>query len=383
MKYNKRFSIVIPSYQSKKQLSNTLEALNRQIGISGDDFEVVVIDDGSTDGTGEVIKGIPKNYGFQYIYLERTPGSSRSKARNAGIMAAQGEIIVFLDADIIVKEDYISKVDDYFKVNRDILLIGFRVMLTEEVTHEELSGTNALKGEKFKINKFGKLELRHFLFEGSSYNSRCNMYPWIHVFSCNMAVSKELLDRSGFFDENFKGWGMEDVELGYRLYKCGAKIVISNKIEAFHQPHTPTGSSMSKEERDKEIDTNTIYFINKHPGAMDEPVPTILDFFRGAGVINFDVIREFEDVVAINFTDKSELDSVKSEILKNSEIEKKVIMVLDFVEDTDLDIWIQLLDGVKSFPRYLPMSKGKEMAIIPDSPRLAFYREWEEKLRIE
>lgn len=363
MKYKKRFSIVIPSYQCKKQLGNTLEALNRQNALKGE-LEVIVVDDGSSDGTGDYIKKINKSYEFKYIYLNRTPGSSRSKTRNTGILAAEGEIIVFIDSDIIVKEDYLSQIDKYFKIDPNILLIGHRIMLTEDVSRDDLLKENMFSDEKFIMNSFEKFELRHALYISTSFNSRCSLYPWIHVFSCNMSVSREMLDRSGYFDEDFKGWGMEDVELGYRLYKIGAKIVTGINIEAFHQPHTPSGKSMSQEEKERGIDANTMRFIKKHPYALNLPEEDIINFFKGKIQIDFDVVKGFRSPVNINFRDRSSLESVKKKILRLSRKRNVRVYVYDYVEDTDLDIWIQLLEGVVTVPRYYPMLRGQYMKNI-------------------
>lgn len=374
----KRISIVIPTYQSKKQLGNTLRALNRQKGVADEDFEVIVVDDGSSDGTCEYVKAIEKNYDFHYIYLERTQGSSRSKTRNTGIMAAKGEIIVFLDSDILVKEDYVSQVLGYFAIDKDILLVGHRIMLTEEVTPEDLSEDNLYSGEKFRIKCFDNFEVRHALFLDASYNSRRNKYPWIHVYSCNMAVGRELLDRAGYFDEAFKGWGLEDLELGYRLYKCGAKVITGVKIEVYHQPHTTiiNNDSKAQEEREKEVEANTLYFIEKHPEAFDYPTPVVLDYFKGkSNEIRLDIEYGVKTEIEINFRDRSELDSVKAGILKSTDRENCVVVVYDYVEDTDLDIWIQLLEGVKTIPRYYPELRGRIIRNIGDADtRVEIYK---------
>ena len=106
-----RFSIVIPTYNSKQSLNNTLESLNYQSGYGNNDYEVVVADDGSNDCTYDFIKDTPENYTLRYVYLDRCPQSCRARTRNEGRKAAQGEIVAYMDADMIVKSDFLSEAD--------------------------------------------------------------------------------------------------------------------------------------------------------------------------------------------------------------------------------------------------------------------------------
>lgn len=102
-----KYSFIIPTYNNEKLLRNALFALNHQTPIDRDDYEVIVVDDGSDRDTYEAINNINKKYSMKYVYLERNEMSSRAKARNAGIAKAEGEYIVFIDADIIVKPNFL------------------------------------------------------------------------------------------------------------------------------------------------------------------------------------------------------------------------------------------------------------------------------------
>lgn len=77
-----KYSFVIPTYNNRVLLKNTLEALNYQPGYGY--YEVIVVDDGSTDNSGEYIKGVNRNYDLKYFYLE---GAKIHAGPNAGIMA--------------------------------------------------------------------------------------------------------------------------------------------------------------------------------------------------------------------------------------------------------------------------------------------------------
>ena len=100
-----KYSFIIPTYNNAKLLKNSLEALNYLSVPEGIEYEAIVVDDGSECDTYSVITGINKKYELHYIYLERCENSSRARARNKGIEKAKGQIVVFIDADIIVNKD--------------------------------------------------------------------------------------------------------------------------------------------------------------------------------------------------------------------------------------------------------------------------------------
>jgi GT2 family glycosyltransferase len=364
MRVNKRFSFVIPTYQNKILVRNTLETLNRQEGFSPKDYEVIVVDDGSNDGTGEALESMGKNFEFKYIYLERCPESTRARARNAGIKAAQGDFLVFIDSDMLLKYDYLKELDKYFKYDENIVVIGNRINLTENISYEEILCDNYYENPKFKMDNYSKLEARHLNYQVFSYNAQSQINPWLKVYSCNMAVPKRILDKVGGFDENFKGWGLEDVELGYRLYKNGAKIVISNKIEAFHQKHEKGGDLKISKDRFKEVDRNSYYFIRRHPEALGFPEPVIIKFLRGQVMPNFSAVKGIRKKVVIDFDNEEELENVKERITGLSKQKSLRIIVRDHIETTDLDIWIQLLGTQNSTPLYFPLSKLQEFTGI-------------------
>lgn len=357
----KRFSFVIPTYQGKVLVKNTLEALNYQVGYGRNDYEVVLIDDGSTDGTGEYIKGINKNYDLKYIYIDRTQESSRARARNNGWKSASGEIIVFIDADILVKKDYLKELDRCFSMDKDILVIGNRVMLSENIPYEAVCDRTILEKQFFTVNSSSQMEIRYYKFYRFSYNSSYQIYPWLNVFSCNMAVPKKWLDATGGFDENFRGWGLEDIEVGYNMYKNGIKIVFNNKLEVFHQNHAGSENLKISEKKFNDIDKNTRYFLKKYPDAINASERLIYKFFRG--VVEIDMVPRQKLLckrVTLKFKERNSLNDLKKTIIELSGKKGIKLKVIDYLEDTDLDIWIQLLGKRVSTPLYIPISAKKE-----------------------
>lgn len=266
-----KYSFVIPTHNNCDLLKNVLEALNCQTGYGPADYEVLVVDDGSTDGTGAAIQGIARNYTLRYFYLERCADSCRSRTRNTGWRQAQGEIVVFIDADILVNRNYLAELDRCFAFGKNLAVIGNRLMLEEPVTREEVVSGAVFARNRFAPERMMRLEARYFLYWKASYNFNAIMCPWMQVYSCNLAVPRQWLVKVGGFDENFKHWGMEDLELGYALYREQVQIVIDSKLEVLHQNHGDRNDLVIRPEYLAGYEQNIHYFLEKHPQVLIRP----------------------------------------------------------------------------------------------------------------
>ena len=98
-----QISIIIPAYNVEKYIEETLRSIEKQ---TFSDFEVLVIDDGSDDGTFDIVKSIASQDRRIKIYTQDNSG--QGKARNTGIDNAQGEYLTFVDSDDLVLPDYLS-----------------------------------------------------------------------------------------------------------------------------------------------------------------------------------------------------------------------------------------------------------------------------------
>jgi glycosyltransferase involved in cell wall biosynthesis len=370
-----KFSFVIPTYNNKILLKNTLEALNNQTGYSGDDYEVVVVDDGSSDNTGDYIKGVNRNYNLKYLYLDRCEDSCRARTRNHGWKNACGDVIAFIDSDIIVRNDYLHQLDRCFSVSEDIFVLGNRLMLDEVVSYEDVANGNIFKKYYFDKEKYHLLEFRYFLYNVSSFNANTLMCPWVQTYSCNFAAPKKWLLKTGGFDENFKAWGIEDIEIGYALYKSGVQMIINSKLDVLHQYHGPRNDLIIEKKKVSGYEKNIDYFIAKHPKALKMTPKIAYKFLKGE-VSNSKVMMERPvEKVEVEFRDKNKLDKIKkvlAELVERNDIKP---ILYDYVEDTDLDIWVQLLKSKTNFIRYYPMSKQV------DVPKLRAYIDKERELQ--
>lgn len=225
-------SVVIPAYNQAATLRRTLETLGQQT-LAPHLYEVIVVDDGSTDETAAVVRR--RSLADERIHLrqhERNRG--RSAARNTGVRAARGEIIVLIDSDIIVRPDFLGHhLDAHRRSNRSILCRGPVVDIPD-----------------------GHLPDRApVLATSPSY-----------LTTANASLPRSELLAAGLFDENFPAYGWEDFDLGFRLQRRGVPRVFRREAVAYHispAARTTLEQALRKEE---ERARAAVYLYTRHPG---------------------------------------------------------------------------------------------------------------------
>lgn len=230
-------SIIIPTYNDSARITLCLKSLNHQQLKPGDSFEVVVVDDGSDDGTEEAIQALQPqlNYSLNYKYIERSEHSSRAQARNAGMAEAPGDVIVLMDGDQLASRHFVSEHLRIHKWCREAVVIGTRYFLNREAS-EQLKPDPEFElhaGDYLESRRDGRLDVADRLSE----NFGGIETAWHLCYSCNLSFSKSLLAETGGFEEAFQGWGLEDCEFGYRLAKAGARFVFTKDAPVYHLYH--------------------------------------------------------------------------------------------------------------------------------------------------
>src|SRR5690606_30104236 len=115
-----------------------------------------------------------------------------------------------------------------------LLALGYRRFLDQETTRN--LSTREMGWEE--LDRSSSHESRHGLFQKQSFNLNLFEDAWVHVYSVIMSIRRSNLVRSKIlFDEEYKLWGVEDADFGYKLYKNGYRIVVNPQIEVYHQFH--------------------------------------------------------------------------------------------------------------------------------------------------
>lgn len=225
------FSVVIPAYNRANTIGRAISSVLEQ---SYQDFEVVVVDDGSTDSTKNVIQIVPSNQ-VKYFYQSNKGVSS---ARNLGVSNASGEYICFLDSDDIVMPDWLL----YFKQEIDSNLSTDVVFCNCKVK---------------RIN--GSEEVLNALYPYKSYQKDESGIYLAGIFT----IRRNLFSQIGGFDEGLK-FG-EFTDLGFRIKKYQPKVSFVNYIGMVY--------FIAQEGGGKNLNnkiTSILHILQKHPEYFNE-----------------------------------------------------------------------------------------------------------------
>lgn len=192
MEINK-ISIIIPVYNGARVISDCINSIvNCEINVPK---ELIIVDDGSTDDTEEIVKKFP----CQYIRIEK---SGVAKTRNIGIKKAVGDILFFFDADVKLKKDTIKNFLKHFREDEDTYIIQGR--------WDKNSYAPSFSSQ-FLLLKY------HFNFEALFCNT--NRLVVAHLATGCLGIRKEVFNDFEGFNEGYKKAGGEEHEFGFRLLK--------------------------------------------------------------------------------------------------------------------------------------------------------------------
>jgi glycosyltransferase involved in cell wall biosynthesis len=197
-------SVIVPVYNSSEQLKQCLSALSSS---KCEDFEVLVVDDGST----QTLQPIVARHGFRYVRIDGPGGPAR--ARNHGATIVSGKYLVFIDADVCVHEDTLQRFADAF--TRDTSLNAVIGMYDDAPAEQSF------------LSQYKNL-FHHYVH-------KANDGEVITFWSGCGAIRRDLfLDFGGFDEKRYARPSIEDIELGTWFSAAGHRIVLDSRIKAKH-----------------------------------------------------------------------------------------------------------------------------------------------------
>jgi glycosyltransferase involved in cell wall biosynthesis len=214
-------SVVVPNYNGQRTLKQCLSSLQNQ-SISHDEYEVIIVDDCSTDESKAYLHTtMITGHNINAIFHDKNKGVS--SARNSGIKISRGQIIVFVDNDIIVDFNF---VETHKKYHEEIYKTRVAVVSNLSYAPEYISNSN-----------FGRYMNSCYIGNRSSMDRKKLDYadlPSSYFGGGISSVKRDDIAVVGLFDENIHGYGAEDEKMGFLLSQAGLRIVFAEEARALH-----------------------------------------------------------------------------------------------------------------------------------------------------
>jgi len=281
LKNNSLISVIVTAYNRPDALSAVLRALLDQ---TDSNFEVIIADDGSSESTREMIRGLrqsPLPEGLKRLIHAWQPddGFRASAARNMAVFASKGEYLIFLDGDCIARSDFIER--HRLFAESGFMVSGSRVLLSEYFTNHLLSDAQSsilhgrsmaywlaqrLLGNTNKLLPLIRLpdsKLRHY-----------RSVRWNRIKSCNLSIWRSDFVKVNGFDESFIGWGHEDADLVLRLARNGVRRKGGAfSTEVFHLWHRENPRAAESENRKRVEERMKSGLVEAVIGLSNHPTP--------------------------------------------------------------------------------------------------------------
>ena len=209
-----KLSIIIASYNRAESMLKFLQELSRQVVPEGVDWEVIVVDNNSTDGTKSMIAPLVEANPRRYKYLQESR-QGKSIALNTGLLGATGEILVFTDDDCIPDSKWLATIAREFDADPVLGVLGGRVELFDK--------------------QDWPVAIRNSL-ERTLIESRDHLFGFL--IGANMSIRRRVFDVVKDFDPclgpGTRLAAMEDLDFLYRVFRENFRIIYSPDVLVYH-----------------------------------------------------------------------------------------------------------------------------------------------------
>jgi len=260
-----KISVIIPTYNRVEKLKKCLEAVFDQI-VPSDAYEVHVVNNASTDATSEFLSSIQDKYPNLFVHnLDR---KGVCYARNYAIDKSKGEILLFINDDTYIKNNFIYEHLESHKKHFQ----RFFGVLGQTLWHPDLKVTPFMEWLTTSKALFGKFGGTQFAYDSIKGDEAPDFR---FFYTSNVSIKRSFLGDLRF-DEGFNQYGWEDSELGYRLEKNGLRLKYNPDAIAFHDHEIKFNNYSEKQESSGK---SAKYFAKLHPESNIVPTGMKLKLF--------------------------------------------------------------------------------------------------------
>lgn len=248
-------SIIIPSFNTRALLEQCLDSINESLKANELDYEIIVVDNHSTDGTRQLL--LSTKYADRVIKILNKENLGYGRANNQGIKIARGKYLLLLNSDIVVLDQAIIKLVDFVR-NHPGSFAGGK-LLNLDRSPQASAGPRYflpivflmlfLQGDKLGITRYSPNKIKEV--------------DW--VSGACLLGEKAVFEKVGFFDEKIFLY-MEEIELLYRIKQQGHSIFFVPWAAFIHR-----GAASSEDQREPviQIYRGLLYFYRKHRSIIE------------------------------------------------------------------------------------------------------------------
>ncbi len=239
-------SVVVPTHNRQEILQETVRRLLNHEPVGGG-YEVVVVDDHSEDGTHDWLTEQARRE--RRLQVLRSPRRGRSAARNAGLAAASGELVVFLDDDMWVAPGFLTA----------------HLRAYREAAGAAVVNVGRMRPWPGNTPTLANLAYDRRLAHIDDCMARCgDDLPCRYLCTGNVSIPRRLLEPGPAFDEGFEGYSFEDTELGYSLAARGVRFRYVAEASAEHRTDMTVAAHLRKR---AEMGRSAVRLLQRYPEA--------------------------------------------------------------------------------------------------------------------
>lgn len=238
-------SVCIPARNGGKQLPHTLNNLLARSTYPRERFEVLVGDHGSSDDTADVLARFARDFAgcVKHVKVPYT-APNRAFARNSLLTAATGELLVFLDHDVVVCDGFLEAHASAHIAHPGALVAGLTYGKSiVDASHQRAVDELELDHISSSLDKlraqpaFADPRTQGACRGDGLVDVSAALAPFRHFWSCNLSARRADIEACGGFDERYVGWGLEDDDFANQFRARGKALVFSHSAWGLHVPH--------------------------------------------------------------------------------------------------------------------------------------------------